>query len=226
MNEPAIKENHFICPNCHVHTHHGWEEVLFRDDRSLLLKEKSASEGSMNKANTPVEKYAIYMSRCIACGKKTIWIDGEMVYPESSAPEPMDGMPDNVLQTYKEAGSIYKKSPRSACAVLRLAIEQLLQYIKEEGKTIDNKIGLLVEEGIQMATQKALDIIRVVGNKSIHDIEIAIDYTEEETVLFLFNLINMVVADIAQKDEINSMYKHLPKSALDAIEKRDKKPTQ
>lgn len=70
--------------------------------------------------------------RCQCCGRKIIWIDNNYVYPDIVAEEANKDMPDSVKQLYNEAGLIYNKSPRAACALLRLAIDRLCNELGEQ----------------------------------------------------------------------------------------------
>ena len=70
-------------------------------------------------------------------------------------------MPESVKQLYNEAGLIYNKSPRAACALLRLAIERLCNELGEVDRDINNNIGALVKKGLSKDIQQALDVVRV-----------------------------------------------------------------
>lgn len=143
-----------------------------------------------------------------------------------SLPEPAKDMPENVRKVYEEAAQVFKSSPRSAAALLRLGIETLLPQLPDY--TITNKrlvgmIGELVEQGIPKHIQKALDSIRLYGNQGIHTAEI-IDEDDAEVGIFLFALVNRIVQDlITDKKQIDDFYSSFPASKLEAIAKRDNK---
>lgn len=146
-----------------------------------------------------------------------------MVFPTSSAPEPNADMPESVLKLYDEAGEIYSKSPRAACALLRLAIDRLCNELGETDRDINKNISALVKKDLPVKIQKALDIVRVVGNKAVHPGQIALDVDDINTAKALFDLTNMIVENmISEPQKIDSLFTHLPQSAKDAIEKRDK----
>lgn len=46
-------------------------------------------------------------------------------------------MPESILHLYNEAGLIYNKSPRAACALLRLAIDRLCNELGETDRDIN-----------------------------------------------------------------------------------------
>ena len=128
-------------------------------------------------------------------------------------------MPDTVKELYDEAASIANQSPRAASALLRLAIEKLLEHLGEKGNFNDG-IKNLVKKGLDTRVQQALDIVRVTGNHAVH--AGVIDFDDTTNVQTLFELIN-VIADtlITQSNRIKEMYDNLPEKDLKAIEKRD-----
>ena len=73
------------------------------------------------------------------------------------------------------------------------------------------------------SVQKALDVVRVVGNKAVHPGQIAFDVDSKETAIALMKLVNMItVRMITEPKEIDSMFEQLPDTAKNAIENRDK----
>ena len=126
------------------------------------------------------------------------------------------------LTIYNEAGEIYTKSPRAACALLRLAIEQLCNELVEED-TIDKNIAKLVKEGLPQKIQQALDLVRVIGNKAVHPGQIELDVDNIDTAKTLFNLLNIITSSmITEKNQIRDLFNMLPESTKKAIERRDK----
>ena len=161
--------------------------------------------------------------RCQCCGRKIIWIDKDYIYPDIIAEEPNTEMPDPVKQLYNEAGLIYNKSPRAACALLRLAIDRLCNELGENDRDINTNIGALVKKGLPQSVQRALDVVRVVGNKAVHPGQIAFDVDDKGTATMLMHLLNIIVDRmITEPNEIDSLYQGLPESAKESIEKRDK----
>ncbi|MDT4892226.1 MAG: hypothetical protein QOE97_1261 [Pseudonocardiales bacterium] len=112
-------------------------------------------------------------------------------------------------------------SPRSAAALLRLALEQLVGIIETDGKTLNDKVGLLVRRGLATHVQRAMDALRVFGNNGAHVGEIDLS-DDRETVESLFAVLHMVVEHvITRQREIDALYLRLPESARAAIERRD-----
>lgn len=164
----------------------------------------------------------ITMHRCQCCGKKILWIDDEYIYPEIVAEEANPDMPESVKKLYEEAGLIYNKSPRAACALLRLAVDQLCRELGETNENININIGSLVRKGLSPDIQKALDTVRVVGNKAVHPGQIEIDVDDVNTAKMLMRLLNMIVERmITEPKELENVYGLLPQSTREAIERRD-----
>eukprot|EP01031_Cornospumella_fuschlensis_P049643 gene49643-60771_t len=81
---------------------------------------------------------------------------------------PNPDLPENVLSIYNEAANIVNSSPRGALALLRLAIQELCINLGESGKDLNKDIGNLVSKGLLPDVQKALDVVRVIGNNAVH----------------------------------------------------------
>ena len=206
---PTINSDNFTCPHCQTLSQHNWM------NDSTYIRPSDYIQGKD-------DKNIVYVSTCGACEQKTIWIDGKMVYPQMPAIEPNPDMPSCVLSLYNEAGEIYTKSPRAACALLRLAIERLCNELVGED-TIDKNIVKLVKEGLPQKIQQALDLVRVIGNKAVHPAQIALDVDNIDTARTLFELLNIITSNmITEKNQIEGLFEMLPESAKKAIEKRDK----
>lgn len=165
----------------------------------------------------------VFIHKCQCCSKKIIWIDNNYVYPDIVAEEPNPDMPEPVKQLYTEAGLIYNKSPRAACALLRLAIDRLCNELGETDRDINKNIGALVKKGLPQSVQQALDVVRVVGNKAVHPGQISFDVDDKATATMLMRLLNIIVERmITEPNEIDSLYQGLPESVKKSIENRDK----
>ena len=145
-----------------------------------------------------------------------------MIIPaEAPVPSAHSEMPAACIPDYDEARSIVAKSPRAACALLRLTVQKLMPELGEKGKNINDDIGSLVAKGLPVLVQQALDFCRVVGNNAVHPGEIEINDTPE-MAHSLFEMVNFIVEDrITRPKHIESLYSQLPEAARAAIEKRD-----
>lgn len=144
-----------------------------------------------------------------------------MLYPAKVvAPAPHRDMPESCRADFEEAREIAARSPRGAAALLRLVVQKLCIALELPGKNINDDIGALVRRGLHSDIQRALDVVRVVGNNAVHPGEMSQD-DHAEHVASLFNLVNMIVQQmISQPKEIQAMYEALPSGALKAIEKK------
>lgn len=202
----------FTCPHCHTLAQ------MLRDTHHFQYDVNTISNGRRIPINV------VTICRCTNCGKKILWVNDDYAYPDIQPIEPNADTPDSVKQLYEEAGLIYTKSPRAACALLRLAIDRLCNELGETDRDINKNIAALVKRGLSVEVQQALDIVRVVGNKAVHPGQIAFDVDSIDTAETLFTLINIIVDRlISEPKRIASIFDKLPDSVKDAVQKRDKK---
>lgn len=202
---PKIGKKSFTCPHCGVLA----RQYLFSNPADLHTSNQFQAA---NPIRTTI---------CEHCEKFCIWHYDDMVYPNrGNAPAPNSDMPKEVRADFEEAASISTQSPRGAAALLRLALQKLCKHLGGKGDNINDDIELLVKKGLPVSIQKALDIVRVVGNNAVHPGQIDTDNTE--TTSNLFSLINVIVDYmISMPNRISGLYDTLPKTAKDAIKKRD-----
>lgn len=209
--QPTIDEYSYTCPHCNTLSqidiqHHYFDEDLY-----------PSQCGGVEIQNQ------LTIHRCLCCGKKIIWYDDTYIYPEIIAENANPDMPDAVKQLYNEAGLIYNKSPRAACALLRLAIDRLCNELGETDRDINKNIGELVKKGLPTSVQQALDVVRVVGNKAVHPGQIAFDVDDTRTAITLMRLLNIIVCRmISEPKEIEELYDQLPESVKQSITNRDR----
>ena len=105
-----------------------------------------------------------------------------------------------------------------------MAIEKLCkQQLGEKGKDLDECIGSLVKKGLPVKIKEALDVVRVIGNESVHPGEINLN-DNKDVAHKLFELVNIIAQDrITQPKEVSKLYNSLPQDKLDGINNRDKK---
>ena len=164
----------------------------------------------------------ISVSFCSRCKDYALWHGSDMTYPTFlTSPPPVQDMPTDVKKDYLEAGSVLRLSPRSAAALLRLAIQKLMIHLGENGKDLNDDVASLVKKGLPEKIQKALDSIRVVGNNAVHPGQLDIK-DDQNTALALFELSNVIVdVMITKPKKIDEIYRKIPDSAREAIAKRD-----
>jgi hypothetical protein len=164
-----------------------------------------------------------HFAQCAHCGQETVWKNQRMIYPDSSpAPSPNPDLPEDIKADYEEARTIISRSPRGACALLRLCVQKLCGFLGESGKDINADIAALVEKGLNPKIQKSLDIVRVIGNEAVHPGQIDLR-DQAATAAQLCSLLNVIAdAMITQPKNIESPYAGLPETKLQQIEQRDK----
>jgi hypothetical protein len=143
---------------------------LTPDSRERLTRyfEKSIS-GLVLVNETAEDSYTagvinLHLSHCYNCGDFAVWIQDRLVFPlAGDAPPANEDLSPAIRSDYEEASKILNASPRGSAALLRLAIQKLCIQLGEPGKNINDDIGSLVKKGLNPTVQKALDVVRVVG---------------------------------------------------------------
>lgn len=120
-------------------------------------------------------------------------------------------MPEEIKGDFFEAREIVGASPRSAAALLRLAIQKLIWYLGEGGEIIDEGIENLKKKGLDVKFQRALDSVRMTGEGAVPPG--LIDPQDDARVAFLlFELLNLIVdALIAQPRKVDEILGRIPK---------------
>lgn len=237
--EPEYKLDAFNCPHCGVYAHQKWYRVFYDPndtvsnlksyDQRLKRDTSSGYVGVASGTTIPpkinmIDINFLSLSKCERCDDFCFWKKDKMVYPFSSiAPLPVQGMPDDVKEDFLEASKVVELSPRSSAALLRLALQKLMKHLDCDGKNINDDIQQLVENGLSLKIQKSLDIVRVIGNESVHPGMLDLK-DDKKTAAILFRLLNLIVFDrIIQPKQIDELYGKLPPEKLRGIEERDKK---
>lgn len=166
----------------------------------------------------------VFFSECYGCQNISIWHGENLIHPTSNfSIEPNKDLEPDIIELFKEAASIVELSPKGAAALLRLCLQLLCKQLGAEGKNIDKDIGFLVSKGLDPKIQKALDIVRVVGNESVHPGTINLN-DNKDMARQLFVLINLICEQmITQPKLIEEMFNSLPKGKLEGIINRDSK---
>jgi hypothetical protein len=200
---PVFMGEQFHCVQCGVYAKQHWAKLYISKRHGALPTSFQCSE-------------------CEHCKEKCFWYDERMIVP-SEAPVPPHHveLPESCISDYEEARDIVARSPRASAALLRLAIQKLLKELGEKGKNINEDIGSLVNKGLPVEVQQALDYCRVIGNNAVHPGEIEI--TDNPQIAHsLFEMINFIVeVRISQPKKVANLYNILPDGALKAVEKRD-----
>lgn len=172
----------------------------------------------------PFQVCNLHLSCCYTCKEISVWVHDRLLFPpKRTGPEPNEDLPDMIKATYEEARSILHLSPRGTAALLRLCIQNLCIHLGKDGKNLNKDIASLVSDGLDIRIQRALDIVRVIGNNAVHPGQIELQ-DDQETATQLFKLVNLIADKmISERNTLNELYGSLPAGAIEAIEHRDQK---
>ena len=202
---PRLNAPGYCCPSCRAYAAQVWTTAI--------------------KYNNKIGRHPlneVQFAQCAHCNRHTIWHDGKLIYPETTAIVPPNpDMDDDIKSAYLEAAGIVNKSPRAAAALLRLCLQKLCKQLGEAGRNINDDIASLVRKGLSPQIQQALDVLRVTGNNAVHPGQI--DLTDNtELATDLFELINLIAeSTISQPKKVQAMFDALPQPAKDAVRRRD-----
>ena len=145
-------------------------------------------------------------------------------YKANKIPNPNEELNKEIKKIYNEAAAIFKLSPRASSALLRLCLEELLIQIKIHGKNLNERIGNLIDKGVDKYIRKACDLVRVHGNEAIHPREINLK-DDDKIARRLFWLINKIAnVEITEKKEIYELFDEtISEKSKKSILKRDQK---
>lgn len=197
---PTHEATAFNCPNCHAYAEQIWRKAYIGDYYTQFER-----------------------SICSHCTIAAYWYNGKLIDPDvAGVPPPNPDLDEDIKRDYQEAASILSKSPRGACALLRLAIEKLCQQTGKSNNDLNANIALLVRGGLDPRIQRALDSVRVIGGESVHPG--VLDMRDDiDTATTLFMLVNGIADEmITRPRAIETFYEQkLPESKREAIAKRD-----
>lgn len=213
---PAFQASSFTCPHCSALTQQTWHTLSAYADND-------GTELSPNLA----------LAVCFACDKQTLWqmthhitptgswaSSGNLIWPQAlGGPPPAEDLPDEVRGIYEEARAVVNASPRSASALLRLALEGVLEGLFPDAGNLNATIGAASAAGLPRQIIQAMDVLRFNGNAAIHEVS---REDTPETAEALFKILNLVVERlITEPKQIAEMHASLPPGVLAQIEKRD-----
>jgi|SRR5271157_2891278 len=201
---PAYKSDGFNCPSCGAFSRQVWPTVVKAPGGSVLRN--------------------VAVSICDRCSQEAAWYNRQLVHPRETPMEPAsEDMPPVVAADYEEARRVFAASARSSAALLRLAVQKLCIELGQPGKNLNDDIGSLVKLGLPDRAQKALDIVRVIGNNQVHPG--TIDVRDDSGIATtLFGLVNLIVETlITTPKKIDPVFNALPDGAKKQIAQRDSK---
>lgn len=218
FESPQYKKSAFTCPDCSTFSKHDWTSTLVNETYGQFTGHLGMNGEKQTISN-------LYLCKCEQCGYVSFWYKEKLIWPLNTGVEaPLEEMPEDIKELYKEASSIVELSPKGSCAILRLALQKLCNRLagQDEKKKIDGAIKKLVEEGLPSTLQKAMDTVRIVGDEAVHPGEINVD-DNKELAIAMFRLMNIIIEKmIVEPKEIDNLYNLMPDNKLQGIENRDK----
>lgn len=228
QSKTILDQNSFKCPHCGAFSHMKWENLFFisYDENGL-------------EHNIPTR---VHQANCASCSQDNIWYnqkvgsnflsliprpsqDSDLVrlFPiqeisNQDIPDYSPDMPNDVKVLYKEAALIFELSPRSAAALIRLALEKLCGHLGVKKKNIKESIEELAKENIiPSRVAKAADNIRLIGNANVHS-GVICDEVLDDINPAIFAYINLIVDYAITKpkeiEEINSLFPEQKRASL------------
>lgn len=207
---PAYTNKSFTCPHCGIYSQIQWH------------MDKAIKTGDSD------QEQIYFFGQCVCCEgvlcfKHEYMLSGifcdvvekrgtsTMLYPKNFFIILNEGMPKNVREVCEEASLVLGTSPRASCALLRLALQELIKYLKENiseyselkgGNLCDDICGVVNVGNFNQLQkdklQKAMDSIRLIGNNAVHPSELNIN-DNLEIARTLFDMINFIVKEVVVK---------------------------
>jgi hypothetical protein len=216
---PKFQGRAYVCPSCSAHAQMDWGELWVDGD-----------DGGFRQT-----KY--WRATCAACRDEQVWLNDSvpgvrtrhvMITPRKlGGTEPHAAMPAAAKALYDEARAVSQDSPRAAAGLLRVAVDTLLRDVVPDAgtKSLNELIPIAKRQGLPIAVEHGLDVLRVTGNGALHPGQIDLDEEDPAgTVSSLCLLINLTVEHLVAAPQMAAeMFAALPAGIRAAIEKRDSK---
>lgn len=229
QHPPAIDQIRFDCPHCHAFAQQTWFLCNPRVHQSTegqanaILSSDLEITGQAWVSRSDSVFGNLSVSQCYSCKKLAVWVLGNIVYPVTKVSIPPNpDLPEDIKADYLEAASIADQSPRSAAGLLRLCIHKLCEHLGAPERDLNAAIGRLVrDKGLNPTVQKALDVVRISGNASLHPQGFD-PLDDQATTVKLFQLINVIAEQtITLPKHVGALFEQIPEDKKKAIEKRD-----
>lgn len=216
------------CSSCNAKTQHDVQ----------CLEDGTIYQTTFRERSHPREEIRFtFMLRntCCVCKKESYdlaQVEGDnisytRVYPIEGSlniPRPNNNTPEEAKAIYEEASRILDYSPRASAALMRLALQQLLDHLKVEGQNINSQIGNLKKQKLPDYVIQYMVSVRIVGNEAVHP---GIINFQENIGLVpkLFDAFNYIVQELIEREKrAKLLFAELPEDKRKAVEKRDSRP--
>lgn len=184
------------------------EKLVYPPDK-FIFKRMSSHETRESLEDVIPILISLCISVCRNCGKYLVWLNGQIVYsPIIEINHPHPKLPTLSKDLYNEARKIYKSSSRSAAALLRLSIEELLINLD-----LDINKGTLPSMILQLSEKHRTGEIEypnyiidglsqtcALKNANLSSGSINLNETKE-TALLLFRLVNEIAEELIERKE-------------------------
>ncbi len=212
---PQLGLGAFNCPHCDAYANQSWYGTVA--GYKYGLPGWGTREGPISYLGDELD-----ISECTHCKEKALWLNGRMIYPLLlTAPKPNPETPEDVAKDFEEARQVVNASPAAAAALLRRAVEKLVDDLDATGDSLNQRIGDLVAHGLPPEIQQALDYVRVTGNDHVHP-GMLVEDEPGATALQLFTIVNAIVERmVVFPKKMKALYDDLPDSKRAQIDRRD-----
>jgi hypothetical protein len=139
-------------------------------------------------------------------------------------PPPHRKLPKAAVELYQEAREVAAASPRSAAALLRVALEALLEELHPSGRRLIERIDELHAGGLPTPQTQAMDVLRLIGNEAAHAGTLH-NADNPETVRELFHYLNYLAESSETVRRIATSYQSIPEhKRAEAERRRQRRP--
>ncbi len=178
MSVPKYQAPSFTCPHCGVNAQMLWNPA----SQQRVIDAFGFVCDAM-------------VSHCTNCKQPSFWFQKSLVWPLPEGTPAHKHMPDCCKRTYTEAQKIAPLSPRAACALLRVALEQLVDYVDPDSSGQKANLATRISKLPGYSSYKELfDACRIIGNKAAHPAEIDFDEENRDLPALISELINVIVS--------------------------------
>lgn len=225
--EVAMKTWHKdLCEYCHFKTNKNWARLISNKENTNNTLYISSSVDIEN-GILPITRWANHkkdqnilsiiekaidqelknnddmylIKQCQNCYKISFYdpINNKIIHPYIEYNmNPNEDLSDDIKDLLIEASHIVNSSPRAAMALLRLALDKMINNLlsdEDQSKNLKKKINIVFTK--YNISEKIKDIahsIRGIGNESVHPGTI-MDNVDREEVLFVFDMINLIAEE-------------------------------
>lgn len=225
---PRKGQTRFNCPKCGAFSAQDWRAL----NHKVGQDEYGRGQFELVRDKDVMKHWQA--SLCSGCDDHSLWIGDDLIYPVNrnglGVPEPVNGMPLEVEELYREASAVLPHSRRAAAALCRASLERLTKHLTSDlppKRSLDERL-IVLSNKTTSALAKGLQFIRHAGNTALHgardDDESAVIYMdgeESDLVELFFATINELVDELITRPErINAAYELLPKEKREAIERK------